>query len=664
MKLTGKFLLMLIGVPLLILLITSSITFMVQKKTMETEILLQQEYLIGEVANGVSVEIQKLGQKVIDMSTLPITRQILGNPPPLGYNEQVYKELNGYELYLETMSGFVDDNVALSYVISEETGSLIFNTWIQIPGDYDGRAFDYYSGSVETDGLYVTEPYLNPEGIEGTDPTAVSISYPIKENNKLLGVAAIDIGLGGMTEYASSIGKEHNALIGLFTRNGAVIYHPKATDTSLIYNFSDFLHEDGVKNIKEVEDVLYSGEVGRIIVDSDEDSYAIVAPVPGTSWMVSVSFPVQMISSKIIKSVLPITIISGLIILFALAVVALILNVTVIKNILLTSGYLKTIASGNLMIEVEPKLLTRKDEIGTLGKSLHDMTANLQEIVGKVSSAAEYIASGSFQVSDSSQLLSSGATEQAASAEEVSSSMEQMSANISQNADNSSQTEKIAIKAARDARESGETVKEALDAMTMIAGKITIIEEISRSTNLLALNAAIEAARAGEHGKGFAVVASEVRKLAEQSQKAAGEITDLASKTVALSKGSGEKLSKLVPDIEKTAELVEEISAASNEQQTGVDQITSAIHQLDKIIQSNASSSEELASTSEELAAQAEQLKETIQYFKIRKKMNRGSSENIPVRKQIREPETTQIVNVETDKDSENSIFDDDFDTF
>lgn len=195
--------------------------------------------------------------------------------------------------------------------------------------------------------------------------------------------------------------------------------------------------------------------------------------------------------------------------------------------------------------------------------------------------------------------------------------MEEMNSNIGQNADNSSQTEKIAIKAANDARDSGEIVNKAVEAMTKIASKISIIEEISRSTNLLALNAAIEAARAGEHGKGFAVVASEVRKLAEQSQVAAGEITELASITVSLSQDSGEKLSKLVPDIQRTAELVQEISAASNEQQIGVDQITSAIQQLDKIIQNNASSSEELASTSEVLADQAEQLNKTIQYFKI-----------------------------------------------
>ncbi len=194
--------------------------------------------------------------------------------------------------------------------------------------------------------------------------------------------------------------------------------------------------------------------------------------------------------------------------------------------------------------------------------------------------------------------------------------MEEMVSNIKQNADNAQQTDKIANKSAKDAQESGKSVLEAVAAMKEIANKISIIEEIARQTNLLALNAAIEAARAGEHGKGFAVVAAEVRKLAERSQKAAGEINELSASTLKVSEKSGEMLDKLVPDIQSTAELVQEITAASKEQDTGAEQINKALQQLEQVIQQNASASEEMASTTEELTGQADQLISALAFFK------------------------------------------------
>jgi methyl-accepting chemotaxis protein len=195
--------------------------------------------------------------------------------------------------------------------------------------------------------------------------------------------------------------------------------------------------------------------------------------------------------------------------------------------------------------------------------------------------------------------------------------MEEMVSNIRQNADNAQQTEKIALKAAQDAQEGGKAVIETVAAMKEIANKISIIEEIARQTNLLALNAAIEAARAGEHGKGFAVVATEVRKLAERSQIAAGEINKLSGSSVEVAERAGEMLNRIVPDIQRTAELVSEINAASNEQNSGSEQINKAIQQLDKVIQQNASATEEMASTSEELSSQAERLMEVLEFFQI-----------------------------------------------
>ncbi len=290
------------------------------------------------------------------------------------------------------------------------------------------------------------------------------------------------------------------------------------------------------------------------------------------------------------------------------------------------------IAGGDLTVKVN--LLSDKD---MLGNSLSLMVQRLREIVSDIRSASNNVAMGSQELSSGSEEMSQGASEQAASAEEASASMEQMTANIRQNADNAFQTEKIALKSAEDARASGKAVAETVNAMKQIANKISFIEEIARQTDLLALNAAIEAARAGEHGKGFAVVASEVRKLAERSRKAANHISTLSLSSTDIAENAGKLLVQLVPDIQKTAELVQEISTASNEQNSGAEQINKAIQQLEQVIQQNSSAAEEMASTSEELASQADYLRRTIGFFNIPekdKKRDISSRSHAPARKQ------------------------------
>lgn len=270
----------------------------------------------------------------------------------------------------------------------------------------------------------------------------------------------------------------------------------------------------------------------------------------------------------------------------------------------------KTMAEGNLAVEVKER--SRKDR---LMQALNTMLTTLNIVVKNVKATADNVASGSQTMSSSAQQLSQGASEQAASAEEVSSSMEQMTANIKQNADNAMQTEKLAVTSAEAAREAAASVAETVIAMQTIAKKISIIEDIAHQTNMLSLNATIEAAKAQEHGKGFAVVASEVRILAERSRQAAEDINDLAGNSVAIAEKTGDMLQRLVPNIQKTTELVQEISAASNEQKAGADQINQAIQQLDRVIQQNAASSEEIASTAEELNAQATQLQHAVEFF-------------------------------------------------
>ncbi len=272
------------------------------------------------------------------------------------------------------------------------------------------------------------------------------------------------------------------------------------------------------------------------------------------------------------------------------------------------------LAEGDLTTQIE---VTSTDETGKLLTAMRAMVTKLSTIITDVRSASDNLSSASEQVSATAQSLSQASSEQAASVEETSASIEQMSASINQNTENAKVTDGMASKAAREATEGGEAVKQTVSAMKSIADKIGIIDDIAYQTNLLALNAAIEAARAGEHGKGFAVVAAEVRKLAERSQVAAQEIGELASSSVGMAEKAGKLLDEIVPSINKTSDLVQEITAASEEQSSGVAQINTAMNQLNQITQQNASSSEELAATAEEMSGQAEQLQQLMSFFKV-----------------------------------------------
>ncbi|MBI5550814.1 MAG: methyl-accepting chemotaxis protein [Desulfobacterales bacterium] len=443
---------------------------------------------------------------------------------------------------------------------------------------------------------------------KATDKPVLTISSPIQsEQGHFLGLLGLVIKASYLTDLISNRRIGETGYGFMVNRAGIMLAHPKA-ENILKLNLT------AIPEMKAINDRMLSGQTG---VESYRfkgvDKIAGFAPVPITGWSVCATQDEKefLAASVTIRNA---TLLVAVLTVIVVAVIVMMGARTITAPIIKAVGISDQLSKGDLTVEIETD---SKDETGQLLGAMKRMVEKLRSIVADVQTAADNVASGSQELSASSEQMSQGATEQAAAAEEASSSMEQMAANIKQNADNAVQTEKIALKSAEDAEAGGKAVYETVTAMKQIAQKISIIEEIARQTDLLALNAAIEAARAGEHGKGFAVVASEVRKLAERSQTAAGEIGRLSGSSVQVAERAGEMLTRIVPDIQKTAELVQEISAASNEQNTGADQVNKAIQQLDQVIQQNASASEEMASTAEELSSQAEQLQDAIGFFKL-----------------------------------------------
>jgi methyl-accepting chemotaxis protein len=352
----------------------------------------------------------------------------------------------------------------------------------------------------------------------------------------------------------------------------------------------------------------------------------------------------------------------GAILALIIIVVSVFFSRSISKPLEMGVNFAKQMAEGDLTAEIK---LNQNDEIGMLAQALVNMRNKLSMVVENVQSGANNIASASEQLSSTSQEMSQGSSEQASSAEEVSSSMEQMASNIQQNTDNAHQTEKISQKASKDISEGNDAVGKTVVSMRNIADKIGIISEIARQTNILALNAAVEAARAGEHGKGFAVVAEEVRKLAARSQEAALEIDETSKSSVDIAEQSGKILTEIVPDIERTAKLVQEIAAASNEQSSGAAQVNNAIQQLNQVTQQNAAAAEEMATSAEELSSQAESLQEAMAFFRIkarktiksaRKTVNHGQQTKVSGQNstKVKDPQGVELKMGDSDNEFEN----------
>ena len=474
------------------------------------------------------------------------------------------------------------------------------------PADYDQTSRAWYSNAKKQTGIFLTDPYLDMI----TKKLVVSVAGNVVStaSGKSQGVVGIDLFITKVGEMISSRKLSENGQSFLVNMEGTYITNDRA---------EAILAE-------KIQDNTILKSVAESIIKSDSTFgytpggkyYYSSVKLRIAPWYYVTYGPLADIYAALWEFLLRLVVAGVLSLLVALAFVFLVAR-TLSRPIVGAVGVALEISSGDMRSDIDAKLLARTDEIGTLAVALQQMRKNLSNVMEEVMSAANQVTAGSQQLSDTAQQMSQGATEQASSVEEISSSMEEMTSNIKQNADNALQTEKIARKSASTAEEGGMAVQATVAAMREIASKIGIIEEISRSTNMLSLNASIEAARAGEYGKGFAVVASEVGKLAERSQKEAGEISKLSTESVTIAEKAGTTIAAMIPDIKRTAELVQEISAASNEQNSGAEQINSAILQLDKVVQQNASASEESASMSEQLAGQAEQMQSTMGYFKI-----------------------------------------------
>lgn len=425
----------------------------------------------------------------------------------------------------------------------------------------------------------------------------------------------------GEFSYATGISVRLNRLTDRISRvkigKTGYLLLTEADGTLLVYPKKEFLG----KNISALEIPAFSDAIRRgsgVFSYQVEgiDKMAKVISVPGCEWRMVAVMERGEIQSSAHGLMLMVSAVGGIFTLFAVLVGYLIAMriSTPLRNVV---GMLNETAKGDFSHKIDNKYERVDDEIGVLTRSFNQFIDNISGIIRNIFSAANQVSQGSAQIAETAQSLSQGAMEQAASVQEVSATLEEMNEAIQRNADNAVKTEQISCKAARNAEEGGKAVRETVSAMQDIARKISIVEEIARQTNLLALNAAIEAARAGEAGKGFAVVASEVRKLAERSQKAAGEISTLSGHSLTVAEKAGELLCQMVPDIKKTAELLQEISAASREQASGTEQVVSAINQLTVIIQQNAASSEELASMADELSSQAVYLNDSVEYFKL-----------------------------------------------
>ncbi|MCD6090071.1 MAG: HAMP domain-containing protein [Bacteroidales bacterium] len=464
----------------------------------------------------------------------------------------------------------------------------------------------------------IVDPYYDVTTPELAGILMTTVACPIKnEEGKFDGLLGVDISLETMKDIIVDIHPFERTVSYIVANNRLIVAH---SDSSLIgKDYFSNLKGDSTLFKQGFEESLQNQSFDfEYLNNQDNNKYFVsFAPISignaNKKWLIGIEVPVSIVMQEA-NSVFRNALIVGILGLIVLYILIYFISDAISKPIIEGVNFAKTIASGDLEVQIK---IRGNDETGELAEALSAMADKLRVIMVEVIQSSNKIADSSLDLSRFAEDLADGSSSQAASAEEISASMEEMASNIHQNTENAQETEKIAVKAVEGMREGNIYAQSLVQSINDIAEKISIIGEISRRTNILALNAAVEAARAGEHGKGFAVVAAEVRKLAIRSQLAASEIDELSLNGVEIANKTKNKLTEIIPDIEKTALLVQQIASASLEQRTGADQVSEAIQQLNIITQQNAGSSSRFSLNSDTLAKQAEILKDLIAFFNV-----------------------------------------------